>query len=135
MGDSGAVAFGSALLGAAVGGGASLLGSIVVERRKLTRESRVRMFDELLPRLMQARQVPMERPPLEAIHRAAILAGRSDQRSAAHILRLWDEMEEISRAEQGVVASRESMPATTAASQRLDAALSSLHQRLARRVR
>lgn len=80
MADSGFLA---ALAGAVVGGGASLAGSVLVNRREHVRAARIRLHDELVPALRE------ELPPkvgflldshfeevLEATRRAAVLAGR-----------------------------------------------------------
>jgi hypothetical protein len=84
----------SALLGALVGGAASLAGSVLVARRQLTRETRIRMYNELVPALQQevARYANLVIPPfseferhVEALHRAAIIAGCSDSARVRHI--------------------------------------------------
>ncbi len=48
-----AVAFGSAVAGAVVGGAASLAGSVVVQRRQVVRETRLKIYREILPDLVE----------------------------------------------------------------------------------
>src|SRR6266516_2674078 len=52
-----------AVLGGIAAGAATLAGSIIVERRKVTRQARIRLFDEIIPKL-QATFRPGEAPPL-----------------------------------------------------------------------
>lgn len=79
--------------GALVGGVASMLGTIVVGRRELTRKARIRLFDELIPDLFEWTSVDGEHghewvpkwtvgEGLPAMLRAAIIAGRKDDKRA-----------------------------------------------------
>jgi hypothetical protein len=90
-----------ASLGAVLGGASALAGSIVVERMKLAKNSRIRIFDELLPELVLLvhNLYRFEKHPRDvmddadkvakAIARAAILAGRKDRRIGDSLLETW----------------------------------------------
>lgn len=78
------VTFAAALLGAAVGGIASAFGSAVVSRRALARETRIRIYDELLPGFPNWQHDTFE-ARLDELNRAAVIAGRRDRRKAAEI--------------------------------------------------
>jgi hypothetical protein len=89
--NSGAVAFWSALAGAGVGGFAAAIGSVYVDRRKATRQARIRMYDELLPEILRPKGVPLSGEDLAPLHRVARISGWRDRRAVEHIMRLHDE--------------------------------------------
>jgi hypothetical protein len=84
----------AALLGALVGGAASLAGSVIINRLQLRREMRIRIYYELIPKLLKSSftisenrrilPVPQDKLPSEFrstvrdIERAAVIAGRGD---------------------------------------------------------
>jgi hypothetical protein len=83
-----------AFVGAAAGGVASFAGSVVVNRLQLRREMRIRIYDELIPRLLESSftisekgsvlPVPRDKLPPEFrstvrnIERTAVIGGRGD---------------------------------------------------------
>lgn len=90
----------AALVGAIVGGAASLAGTMVANKRQMAANARMRLYDELLPKLADAMdaviypQVPEDQAAeeampelLERVRRACAIAG-PQERKAAH--RLWD---------------------------------------------
>lgn len=102
-GDASFVAFGAAVVGALVGGLATVAGAVWAERRKLTRSTRVRMFDELLPVLDRLRSgsaiyILVRNPrtdvleALAALRRSAVIAGRSERRLVAEVQRRADDI-------------------------------------------
>ena len=74
----------AALLGAIVGGALALIGSIVVNQRVQVRANRVRLFDEIIPPLMNklADTGTLDLRAFQVLVRAASLAGRSDYHKA-----------------------------------------------------
>lgn len=92
------IPLGSALLGAVVGGVASLGASVVIDRIRLSRDTRVRIYDEYLGRAVGevARLVRLAEDgqidvhsmeviqALAQVRRAAVIAGRKDVRQIAH---------------------------------------------------
>lgn len=102
--DPTAAALLGAFVGAVVGGLASAAGSVWVNRRELTRATRVRIYDELLPDLLMAHYEgvidPLVGKPLkaspakwqtyEALRRSAIIASRADARRAETLLNAVD---------------------------------------------
>ena len=87
-----------AIIGAIIGGIASLEGSILIERWTLTRTTRVRLYDELLPRLLETLKAVPASPETEGatqlynlearareLYRAATIAGKIDQEHAKGI--------------------------------------------------
>lgn len=85
------IAFGSALAGAIAGGGAALVGSIIVNRRELTRRARIRMFDEILPELVNRDNGDLgdAEPEFKALERAAAISSRGDRRAVSNLYSLW----------------------------------------------
>lgn len=95
------VPFAAALAGAAVGGLATFIGSIVVDRRRLKREMRVRNYDEHIPEAAAAvtrwherskrRGIDLENEEalsaLAQVRRAANVAGRWDRNR----VKAWDD--------------------------------------------
>lgn len=88
-----------ALAGAIVGGAASLAGSVWVARRELTRVARVRMYNELLPPMIQAWAASgaglfsqgVSREEFDALRRQAVLAGSRDERAIRRLAARFDE--------------------------------------------
>lgn len=94
------IPLGAALLGAAFGGGASADGSRWVHRGEITRQQRIRMYDELLPPVLLQTETNRqllsgERPwtvkpvpaiELNALLRAAKIAGKRDAERATRIV-------------------------------------------------
>jgi hypothetical protein len=101
------------LIGALVGAGGSTGGSILVNRWQLTRQSRIRAYDELLPQINTAVAVAVDagrnqaRPAdlsslwnnLMMLRRAAAMAGRADRRQFAAVeeagRRIWAETPDV----------------------------------------
>lgn len=91
-----ALALASALLGAVVGGAMSMLGTIVVGRRELTRGARIRLYDEDIPSLLDKTPNEDRRfPPSfhwkmtsyrEQVRRTATIAGWRTRRQAKEVL-------------------------------------------------
>jgi hypothetical protein len=96
----------SAFVGAIVGGTASLAGTMVVNRRQMTVNARMRLYDELLPKLADAVDSILdenldpitayaagEQMPelLGAVRRASAIAGRSERKAAHDLWVLWIE--------------------------------------------
>jgi hypothetical protein len=91
----------AALVGAIVGGAASLAGTVLVNRMQMATNARMRLYDELLPRLKDAVDAvmnPLVPEPedqakrvmpelLVTVERASAIAGRKE-RSAVHKLAL-----------------------------------------------
>lgn len=89
----------AALLGAAVGGAATLVAGVVVDRQRLRRETRVQIYDERIGEALTQMRHLHERSQrgmidmtyhevLDAVarvHRAAVIAGRADRRQ----IRRW----------------------------------------------
>jgi hypothetical protein len=79
----------AALVGAIVGGAASLAGTMVDDRMQMTTNARIQMYFQLLPELERAIDdrtgVAEERVPelLAAVRRASAIAGWLDQGRAA----------------------------------------------------
>jgi hypothetical protein len=97
------IPLGAAFIGATAGAGASLFTS----RREMTRAQRIRMYDELLPPVLErleknaeqyrrggrdGRGVPIGvgRPALQPLVRAATIAGRRERRRAEELVDLAD---------------------------------------------
>lgn len=86
------ISIGSALLGAVVGGAASLVASVIIDRVRLRREARVRIYDEYMydavgdaarwVRLAQDRKIPgvdvNNLDGLAQLRRTAVVAGKRD---------------------------------------------------------
>lgn len=95
------IAFGAALLGAVVGGAASLLGSVIVDRLRLRRETRVRLYDNYIGEATAALarwetcsregSIDLEHNAalmaLAQVRRAAVIAGKADVKQVAQ----WDD--------------------------------------------
>jgi hypothetical protein len=96
----------AALVGAIVGGLASLGGTMLVNKQQMATNARMRLYDELLPRLSRAidalldghvdpitQQVAEEQTPelLAAVRRASAIAGRLERRDAHNLSQLWGE--------------------------------------------
>jgi hypothetical protein len=90
----------SALLGAIVGGAASLAGAIVVSRWNRVSDARLRLYDELIPAAMSLTEQldgnlldeqlrDNLTGVLHAMRRASIVAGRPERRAADAIVRAW----------------------------------------------
>jgi hypothetical protein len=81
-----------AVVGAIVGGASTLFASLIVERQKVARETRIRMYDELVPAVIHgyfgytASRIQQESTPeskefeqrLGELERASVIAGRKD---------------------------------------------------------
>jgi hypothetical protein len=88
----------SGIVGAIVGGAASLAGTMVVNKRQMATNARMRLYDQLLPELLRATTddgtgVAEERVPevLAAVRRASAIAGRLERRDAHNLWQLWGE--------------------------------------------
>jgi hypothetical protein len=93
----------SGVVGAIVGGAASLAGTMVVNKRQMATNARMRLYDELLPELERAiddhplngvpEPMATERVPelLAAVRRASAIAGRLERRDAHNLWQLWGE--------------------------------------------
>jgi hypothetical protein len=85
-----------AMVGAVVGGAATLFASLIVERQRVARETRIRMYDELVPAILDgylgyaSTRIPAEATDetkeyvreyerlLRELERASVIAGRKD---------------------------------------------------------
>lgn len=111
MADSGAIAFGAAVVGALVGGLGSAAGSAFIKRRELIRSARLRMYDDLLPsfRARAKWRGKMPRPgwggmlPPEAssptstellasLRRSAVIAGATEAGLVEELRRRWQDL-------------------------------------------
>jgi hypothetical protein len=94
----------AALVGAIVGGLASLGGTMLVNKQQMATNARMRLYDELLPELADAvdgvieplvpeDQVAGEVLPerLEKVRRASAIASRHERRFANNLWQLWGE--------------------------------------------
>lgn len=87
----------SGVVAAIVGGAASLAGTMVVNKRQMATNARMRLYDQLLPELEGAIDdrtgVAEERVPelLAAVRRASAVAGRLERQDAHNLSRLWGE--------------------------------------------
>jgi hypothetical protein len=90
----------SALLGAIVGGVASLAGSIVVSRWTRASDARLRLYEQLVPEAQRAQRrlrghLDDEQlrngliHALRDIHRASVVAGKSERKTAHFIVKEW----------------------------------------------
>jgi hypothetical protein len=94
----------AALLGAIVGGVATLAGSIVVNRRERALDARLRMYDKLLPATGKAWETftsESEAGPLNeslyALRRASVIAGPAERRIVDTIFQRWARASELER--------------------------------------
>jgi hypothetical protein len=94
----------AALVGAIVGGAASLAGTMVANKRQMATNARMRLYDELLPKLADAvdavidPQVPEDQMAEEAmpellavVRRVGAIAGRQERRAVHNLVLLWSE--------------------------------------------
>jgi hypothetical protein len=92
------VALGAALAGALVGGFTSTVGALWQNRRELTRRNRIELFQAIIPSLMENLVTGEHRfwtlseyrrvqSDLDNMRRAAMVAGRADQRGAERVIR------------------------------------------------
>jgi hypothetical protein len=85
----------SGVVGAIVGGAASLAGTMVINKRQMATNARMRLYDQLLPELERAIDdgTGRERVPevLAAVRRASAIAGRLERRDAHNLWQLWGE--------------------------------------------
>jgi hypothetical protein len=94
----------AALVGAIVGGAASLAGTMFVNKRQMATHARMRLYDELLPNLASAMysaidpQVPEDQVAeefvpelLEKVQRASAIAGPFERKAAHNLWVLWTE--------------------------------------------
>jgi hypothetical protein len=91
----------SGVVGALVGGAASLAGTMVVNRRQMATNARMRLYDELLPKLARAIDdlkgpsdpVAVEQAPelFAAVRRASAIAGPFERKAAHKLMVLWAE--------------------------------------------
>ena len=89
----------AALVGAIVGGAASLAGTMVVNKRQMTTNARMRLYDELLPSLARAVDalrsvfdpigVDEVADLLAAVRRASAIAGRSERNTSHDLAVRW----------------------------------------------
>lgn len=100
----------AALLGAAVGGVASLGGSVVVDRMRLRRETRVRIYDEYIGEAIAALGRWLERSDrggidlennaallaLAQVRRASVIAGRTDRQQTDQWQSAYDTLCDLS---------------------------------------
>lgn len=83
------IAFGAALLGALVGGAASVAGSVYVNRREVVRSARLRLLEDFSPAAREAPLTSMAsagadvNSVLGAMHRVAVQAGRRELQHVA----------------------------------------------------
>ena len=89
--------FWAILLGAIVGGVAALGSGLIVNRRQITREYRVKIYDDLLPELRTGIHPEIPRPDpnrytqhVRQIQRAAHIAGREDAARADKLAALLE---------------------------------------------
>ena len=112
--DPAVIAFGSALLGALVGGFVASWGSLVVARRVARFEARLRMYQELVPQFEPSRfrgsfinfprkdriVVETGSKPLttdeviESMERTAVVAGRRETKLVANVRAAWEKRQE-----------------------------------------
>jgi hypothetical protein len=110
----------AALVGAIVGGAASLAGTMLVNKQQMATNARMRLYDQLLPDLSRAiadwasartpfRPIAKEYPLpavrgvielLTAVSRASAIAGRHERRFVNDLRELWREYEADLWAEQ-----------------------------------
>lgn len=101
----------SGVVGAIMGGAASLAGTMVVNKRQMATNARMRLYDELLPNLAsridvmldgtdyKALTVAEEQVPelLEKVRRASAIAGPRKRKAAHNLAMLWSEFGSIRR--------------------------------------
>ena len=126
----------AALLGAIVGGAASLAGSIVVSRWSRASDARLRLYDELIPAaisMLQSYRHLLPNPELHdrigdtlhTLRRTSVVAGRPERHDADAIIRTWGQFEEASYMTSGEA--RERLPS-------LIASLEGMMEKLERRL-
>jgi hypothetical protein len=106
------VVLGAAFLGAVVGGPLTMVATIVVARRELTRSARIRLYDDDLPALFGStvsegptgrRSFPTPNWRIDAyrqqVERTATIAGRRTTRRARRVLGLMEVHDGIARDE------------------------------------
>ena len=91
----------AAFVGAIVGGAASLAGTVLVNKMQMSTNARMRLYDELLPKLEQAAdrmQYPPTPTPFEqeerlaavlAMRRAGAVAGRHERKAVNRLVLLF----------------------------------------------
>ena len=103
----------AALVGAIVGGAASLAGTVLVNRMQMATNARLRMYDELLPAF--ARKVDRSETAtsgqvmlaaiaeadgaLDALRRASAIAGRQERKAVHKLMNLWIDLQVARRVE------------------------------------
>lgn len=100
------------LLGATVGAVGSVVGSVVVNRRELTRAARVHIYRDLLPELLRdvlhpwgglelvTSKAPTIAERLEDVYRACVTAGKKESGLALRAVHLWADRESVERREE-----------------------------------
>jgi uncharacterized membrane protein YgaE (UPF0421/DUF939 family) len=91
----------SALFGAIVGGALSFTASVWVNRMEVSRTARLRIYDELLPKLrrdlysfvedIESHKVDVLGEEIRSLVRASLIAGRSEHRHAASVAEVWSQ--------------------------------------------
>jgi hypothetical protein len=91
----------SALFGAIVGGALSFTGSVWVNRMEVSRTARLRIYNELLPKLrsdlysfvedIEADKATVLDEDIRSLVRASLIAGRSEYRHAASVAEVWSQ--------------------------------------------
>lgn len=82
------------LLGTVIGSVGSVAGSVIVGRRELTRNARIRIYRDLLPPLLAlagqpSSQALIEREHFEKLYRESVLAGRTERRRVEQLKDPW----------------------------------------------
>jgi hypothetical protein len=92
----------AALVGAIVGGAASLAGTMLVNKKQMATNARMRMYDELLPRLERVlsslgksygenyvRALFEAQEVVSAVSRASSIAGRRERKASHKLMHAW----------------------------------------------
>jgi hypothetical protein len=97
----------SALLGAIIGGVLSVAGSVWVNRMEVSRTARLRIYDELLPKLRsdfhsfvedsETRKEAVLDVEIRSLVQASLIAGRSEYHHATSIAEVWSQNRRVLR--------------------------------------
>jgi hypothetical protein len=99
----------SGVVGAIVGGAASLAGTMLVNKRQMATNARIRLYDELLPNLASHIHVLLDSADYETVveankqmpellakvRRATAIAGPRERKVARYLTMLWSEIGSI----------------------------------------